>query len=163
VISSRASSPWRLRRRRKTVHAPDPAGARQCDSAARVLECPTVLETSLTTSAVSRDTLSVQAAGAGSHQPRVGGGGRAATVSVSDVHASTLEISHHVDDGVAHHTSLRSRRTMMTRTNSRRREAGRLFILSVTDHLDHVSTQAIPHTGLHRAAARAGARRQNSA
>jgi len=27
----------------------------------------------------------------------------------------------------------------MTRTDSRRREAGRLFILSVTDNLDHVS------------------------
>ena len=36
----------------------------------------------------------------------------------------------------------------MTRANSRRWEAGRLFILSVTDHLDHVSTQAFPHTGL---------------
>jgi hypothetical protein len=50
----------------------------------------------------------------------------------------------------------------MTRTNSRRWEAGRLFILSVTDHLDHVSTQAFPHTGHHRAAC-TGARRQNSA
>jgi hypothetical protein len=36
------------------------------------------LETSLTTSAVSRNTFSVQAAGAGSHKPRVGGGSRVA-------------------------------------------------------------------------------------
>ena len=52
--------------------------------------------------------------------------------------------------------------TMMTRANSRYREAGCPFILSVTDCLDHVSTQAIPQTGLHRTAAGAGARRQNS-
>ncbi len=36
----------------------------------------------------------------------------------------------------------------MTRANSRAREAGRLFILPVTDSLDHISTQASPHTGL---------------
>ena len=50
-------------------------------------ESSLVLETSLTTSAVSRDTLAIQAAGAGSQKPRVGGGGR---VSVSRVAVSTL-------------------------------------------------------------------------
>ena len=44
----------------------------------RQRESTRVLETSLTTSAVSRHTVSVQAAGAGSHKPRVGGGGRVA-------------------------------------------------------------------------------------
>ena len=42
------------------------------------LQAARTLETSLTTSAVSRHTISAQAAGADSHQPRVGGGGRAA-------------------------------------------------------------------------------------
>jgi hypothetical protein len=41
-----------------------------------VRQSTAVLETSLTTSAMSRDTFSVQAAGAGSHKLRVGGGGR---------------------------------------------------------------------------------------
>jgi hypothetical protein len=50
-----------------------------------------VAETSLTASAVSRDTMSDQAAGAGSHKPRVGGGGRVSVFSGFDVHASTLE------------------------------------------------------------------------
>ena len=45
------------------------------------------MEASLTTSAVSRDTMPVQAAGAGSQKPGVGGGGR---VSVSRVAVSTL-------------------------------------------------------------------------
>jgi hypothetical protein len=51
--------------------------------------------------------------------------------------------------------------TMMTRANSPRGEAGRLFILPVTirgPHL-HIGIPAYRH---HRAAAGAGARRQNS-
>ena len=67
--------------------------------------------------------------------------------------------THRTTHGVAHQTSLRSRRTMMTHTNSRTREAGRLFILPVTDALDHISTQASPHAGLtapSRALARGG-------
>jgi hypothetical protein len=56
--------------------------------------------------------------------------------------------------------------TMMTRANSRPREAGRLFILPVTIHGPYLHT-GIPHTGItapphHRAAAGEGARRQNS-
>ena len=51
--------------------------------------------------------------------------------------------------------------TMMTRANSRRREAGRLFILPVTFRGPHLHT-GIPAYRPHRAAARAGARRQNS-
>jgi hypothetical protein len=48
--------------------------------------------TSPTTSALSRDTISVQATGAGSQKPRVGGGGRASIVGqrFPVVHASTL-------------------------------------------------------------------------
>ena len=63
------------------------------------LECSAVLETSLTTSAVSRDTISDQAAEAAVRQ----------SVSVVDVHPSTLGISR-ITRGVAHHTSLRSQR-----------------------------------------------------
>jgi hypothetical protein len=69
--------------------------------------------------------------------------------------------SYRITDGVAHQTSLRSQGTMMTRADSREREAGRLFILPVTAR-DHISTQASPHTDNHRAAAGEGARRQNS-
>jgi hypothetical protein len=82
--------------------------------------------TSLTTSAVSRDTLPVQAAVAGSHKPksrrrrpwhhrrmRNRRCPRSALNSVSPHH-----------DGVAHQTSLRSRGTMMTRANSLQREGG---------------------------------------
>ena len=134
---------------------------------ARVLwnphESSRVVETSLTTSAVSRDTFPVQAAGAGSHKPRVGGGGRnRRRCALSDVHTSTLETSHYIKNGVAHQTSLRSRRTMMTRANSRRREAGRLFILPVTScGRPHLHT-GIPAYRPHRAVAGDSARRQNS-
>jgi Phage integrase family len=51
--------------------------------------------------------------------------------------------------------------TMMTHANSHRREAGRLFILPVTIHGPHLHT-GIPAYRHHRAAARNGARRQNS-
>src|SRR5262249_47953313 len=69
-----------------------------------------VVETSLTTSALSRDTISVQAAGAGSQKLRAGGGGRGAIASarVVGVHASTLNNSYSIKDGGAHQTSLRS-------------------------------------------------------
>jgi hypothetical protein len=52
--------------------------------------------------------------------------------------------------------------TMMTRANSRRREAGRLFILPVTIDGPHLHT-GIPAYRPHRAAADTAARRQNSA
>jgi hypothetical protein len=51
--------------------------------------------------------------------------------------------------------------TMMTRANSRRREAGRLFILPVTIRRPHLHT-GIPAYRHHRAAVCDGARRQNS-
>src|SRR5688572_16265218 len=49
-----------------------------------------VVETSLTTSAMSRHTMSVQAAGAGSHSPRVGGGGRVAVFRAALVSTRTV-------------------------------------------------------------------------
>jgi hypothetical protein len=111
--------------------------------------------TSLTTSALSRDTISVQAAGAGSQKPRVGGGGRASIVGqrFPVVHASTLACVSHISDGVAHQTSLRSRRTMMIYANSLRWEAGRLFILPVTARWTtsvrrHSRIQALPRRRL---------------
>jgi hypothetical protein len=91
---------------------------------------------SLTTSAMSRHTSSVQAAGAGSHKPksrrrRPWHDRRIA--SMFTLRAQSVSPHH---DGVAHHTSLRSRRTMMTRANSLHvREAGSLISLPVThDH-----------------------------
>ena len=78
-----------------------------------------------------------------------------------DVHPSTLEIL------TASMTVLPTKHlfghngTMMTRANSHRREAGRLFILPVTIHGPHLHT-GIPAYRPHRAAARDGARRQNS-
>jgi hypothetical protein len=51
--------------------------------------------------------------------------------------------------------------TMMTRANSRPREAGRLFILPVTIDEPHLHTGS-PAYRHHRSAVRAGARRQNS-
>ena len=74
-------------------------------------ESTRVLETSLTTSALSRDTFSVQAAGAGSHKPRVGGGGRASVGQRCRVSTpQRSKIFHSINDGVAHQTSLRSQR-----------------------------------------------------
>src|SRR5216684_5421532 len=69
---------------------------------------------------------------------RAGGGGRGAITAcvIVDVHARrSISVSLH-HDGVAHQTSLRSRRTMMTRANSlHAREAGSLISLPVThDH-----------------------------
>src|SRR5687767_15091508 len=79
-----------------------------------------VLETSLTTSAVSRHTLSAQAAGAGSHQLGVGGGGRVrASRAFQGCPRLNARMFHSLTNGVAHQTSLRSQRTMMTRANSR--------------------------------------------
>src|SRR5262245_64371910 len=80
---------------------PLPGGSGQ--SAARTVP-PAELSsrTSLTTSALSRDTLSVQAAGAGSQKPRVGGGGRTSIVGqrFPVVHASTLAcVSQHQQRG----------------------------------------------------------------
>src|SRR2546425_4693287 len=46
-----------------------------------------IVGVSLTTSAMSRHTFSVQAAGAGSHKPRAGGGGRGSVATIFDVHA----------------------------------------------------------------------------
>src|SRR5262249_28562919 len=77
------------------------------------------LETSLTTSALSRDTVPAQAAGAGSQKPRVGGGGRVSSVRTSSCRPSTLAYFTNISDGVAYQTSLRSQRTMMIRANSR--------------------------------------------
>jgi hypothetical protein len=51
--------------------------------------------------------------------------------------------------------------TMMTRANSRVREAGCLFILPVTIDEPHLHT-GIPAYRHHRSTARAEARRQNS-
>ena len=62
------------------------------------------------------------------------------------------KLSHRITDGVAHQTSLRSRRTMMTRANSRAREAGRLFILPVTIAGPRLHT-GIPAYRRHRAVA----------
>ena len=94
---------------------------------------------SLTTSAVSRHTFSVQAAGAGSHKPksrRRRPWHDRRISSMSTLCAQSVSLHH---DGVAHQTSLRSRRTMMTRANSlRAREAGSLISLPVThDHDPH--------------------------
>jgi hypothetical protein len=94
---------------------------------------------SLTTSAESRHTASVQAAEAGSHEPK----SRRRRPwhdrpHALDVHAPrSIRAPHH--DGVAHQTSLRSRWTMMTRANSlHMREAGSLISLPVThDHDPH--------------------------
>ena len=91
------------------------------------------VETSLTTSAVSRDTLPVQAAGAGSHKP-MSRRRQPWLVVVSRVECplSALNPSLH-HNGVAHQTSLRSRTTMMMCANSLHvREAGSLTILPVT-------------------------------
>jgi hypothetical protein len=65
---------------------------------------------------------------------------------VAVVHVSALNpfVLHH--DGVVHQTSLRSRRTMMTLTNSLQvREAGSLITFPVTDSQDQLPTQASPH------------------
>jgi hypothetical protein len=103
---------------------------------------------SLTTSKLSRHTFSVQAAGAGSHKPRVGRGGRARSPrshSVSTPSARSVSLHH---DGVSALTSLRSRRTMMTRANSlHTREAGRPIDIAVTR--GPAPTRASPHR--HRA------------
>jgi hypothetical protein len=67
---------------------------------------------------------------------------------------------HH--DGVRHQTSLRSRWTMMTRTNSLHlREAGRPINVAVTQERGPEPMRAFPHG--HRAYdCRASPRRQNS-
>jgi hypothetical protein len=60
-----------------------------------------IVGASLTTSKPSRHTVSVQAAGAGSHKPRVGGGGRARSPrshSVSTLSARSVSLHH---DGVS--------------------------------------------------------------
>ena len=124
----------------------------------------TNVEISLTTSAVSRHTLSVQAAVAGSHKLRVGGGGRVFRLRrspFSDVRpqrSTSLRGSLTVlpTKHLFGHTG-----TMTTRANSRCRQAGRLFILPVTIRGPHLHT-GIPAYRHHHAAAREGARRQNS-
>lgn len=123
-----------------------------------------VMETSLTTSAVSRHTLSVQAAVAGSHKLRVGGGGRVCSAQTFSVLRMSTRNARNLRCITAvlptkhlfGHTG-----TMMTRANSRRREAGRLFILPGTLNGPYLHT-GIPADRRHRAVAGAGARRQNS-
>ena len=89
------------------------------------LQSARTLETSLTTSAVSRDTFSVQAAGAGSHKPRVGGGGRVA--GGERCRMSTPQRSKRLTASL---TVLPTKHlfghdgTMMTRANSRRTGGG---------------------------------------
>jgi hypothetical protein len=122
-----------------------------------------IVGASLTTSAMSRHTFSVQAAGAGSHKQRAGGGGRGhdrRVPSVSTLSAQSVSPHH---DGVLHQTSLRSRWTMMTRANSLHvREAGRPINVSVTRARGPAPTRASPHR--HRSYnCRARPRRQNSA
>src|SRR4029453_8272883 len=123
-------------------------------------QSPAVLETSLTTSAVSRDTFSDQAAGAGSLKPRVGGGGR-----VTDGQRFWMSNTQRSKSFTASMTVLPTKHlfghngTMMPRANSRRREAGRLFILPVTIHGPYLHT-GIPAYRPHRAVAGAEARRQ---
>ena len=139
-----------------TVHGHPPALTRI------LFDFPHVVETSLTTSVVSRDTFSVQAAGAGSHKPRGGGGGR-----VTDGQRIRMSAPQRSKSLTASMTVLPTKHlfghngTMMTRANSRRREAGRLFILPVTIHGPHLHT-GIPAYRPHRAVAGAEARRQNS-
>ena len=120
---------------------------------------PRIIGSSLTTSAVSRHTFSVQA-GAGSHQPRAGGGGRdndRCVPSMSTLRAQSLSLHH---DGVCTKHLFGHRRTMMTRANSRHaREPGRPINVSVTR--GPTPTLAFPH--IHRAYdCRARPRRQNS-
>ena len=101
---------------------------------ANAIATGSTLETSLTTSAKSRDTLPVQAAGAGSHQLRVGGGGRVSGgSSVFGCPPLNARNSLPHNNGVAHQTSLRSQRDHDDSCGlPSRREAGRLFILPVT-------------------------------
>src|SRR6266851_3720472 len=79
--------------------------------------------------------------------------------SMSTFHAQSVSLHH---DGVLHQTSLRSRRTMMTRANSLHlREAGRPINVAVTRERGPELTRAFPHG--HRAYdCRASPRRQNS-
>jgi hypothetical protein len=120
-----------------------------------------IVSSSLTTSAVSRHTFSVQAAGAGSHKPK---SGRRRpwhdrrVPSMSTLRAQSVSPHH---DGVRHQTSLRSQWTMMTRANSLHvREAGRPINVAVTQRGPEL-TRAFPHG--HRAYdCRASPRRQNS-
>jgi hypothetical protein len=78
-----------------------------------------IVGSSLTTSAMSRHTFSVQAAGAGSHKPkswRRRPRQRSPDSFRCPLSALKSVSLHH--DGVLHQTSLRSRWTMMTRANS---------------------------------------------
>src|SRR5262245_3165799 len=106
--------------------------------------------TSLTTSALSRDTISVQAAGAGSQKPRVGGGGRTSIVGqrVPVVHASTLAcVSQHqrrccppnISSVTTDHDDLCELPSM---------GGGSPIHSAGHSTLDHVRAQAFPHTGI---------------
>jgi len=149
-----------------TPHAPHPSAV---DSAIRLLDVAAVPRSS---GDISNDVdsgkkhPSAQAAVAGSHKLRVGGGGRVFRLRrspFSDVRpqrSTSLRGSLTVlpTKHLFGHTG-----TMTTRANSRCRQAGRLFILPVTIDGPHL------HTGIpayrHRRAAAADdcARRQNSA
>jgi hypothetical protein len=112
------------------------------------LDSTLVLETSLTTSAKSRHTLIVQAAGAGSHKPRVGGGGRVSGAARFECPLPQRSIF------IASVTVLPTKHlfghngTMMTRANSRRTGGGSPIHFAGHKGLDHISTQALPHTGI---------------
>ena len=86
----------------------------------------------------------------------------AQAVSVSDVHTSTLEKLQLQSTVLPTKHLFGHNGTMMTRTNSRSWEAGRLFILPVTGSPGPRLHTGIPAYRPHRAVARAGPRRQNS-
>src|SRR5712691_2216462 len=104
-----------------------------------------IVGVSLTTSAMSRHTFSVQAAGAGSHKPKSWRRRpwlcrRSSSMSTLDARSMSL---HH--DGVCTKHLFGHLRTMMTRANSlRSREAGRPINVSVTQ--GPTPTRASPHT-----------------
>jgi hypothetical protein len=92
------------------------------------------METSLTTSAMSRDTLPAQAAGAGSHKPmsRRRWPWLVAPI-VNDVHSQRSIQPCHITTVLPTKHLFGHTRTMMSYTNSPRvREAGSLSILPVT-------------------------------
>jgi hypothetical protein len=93
--------------------------------------------TSLTTSAVSRDTFPVRAATAAVECCCASD-----TVPCVERPRCPLRSAQYppciIRSGDIYQTSLPSQRTMMTRANSPNGEAGRLFILPVTATLDHV-------------------------
>jgi hypothetical protein len=121
-----------------------------------------IVSASLTTSAMSRHTFSVQAAGAGSHKPkswRRRPWHDRRVPSMSTLSAQSVSLHH---DGVLHQTSLRSRWTMMTHANSLHvREAGRPINVAVTQERGPELTRAFPHGHL-AYDCRASPRRQNS-